>query len=102
MFCAKCGNELTIGERGNFSCPSGLDFSIRLSELLREHYRRDVPKHAVASPSAIPSRWFCPECGVRMGSPDQPCSACGRSLTKPIVFQLIEFHPHPDGRGSFY
>lgn len=101
MFCPKCGAELIVGERGSFSCPRGLDFSTRLSDLLREQY--DTGASARAATTTTPSgRYFCPGCRAPLESLEKPCASCGRSLTKPIMFQLIEFHPHPDGRGSFY
>jgi hypothetical protein len=102
MFCAKCGTELTVGERGNFVCPRGLEFSTHFSDLLRERYASAVNNRVVAPTVAESNRSFCPGCGVPLKSLEQPCMSCGGSLTRPMTFQLVEFHPHPDGHGSFF
>jgi hypothetical protein len=102
MFCAKCGTELTVGERGNFVCSRGLEFSSHLSDLFRERYTSVAHDAVVATAPAASARSFCPGCGVPVKSLEQPCLACGGSLTRPMMFQLIEFHPHPDGHGSFF
>lgn len=102
MFCAKCGGPLTTEDRGNFVCPNGLQFTIQLSRQLREQYPAAAIRQSESVPFDGKSRWFCPGCGVQLIAPSAPCPNCGGLLTKSIAYQLIEFHPHPDGAGSFY
>lgn len=47
--------------------------------------------------------FFCPGCGIAIpkGTNDSACSSCGVSL-RPLVYALIEFHPHGNGAGKYF
>ncbi len=101
MFCPKCGSSLTIGARGNFECPSGLEFSVNFSRELREHYPHAEPTGGVVRQMDGARRWFCSGCGDETTGTDGPCD-CGIRMTPVMVHSLIELHPHPNGRGGWF
>jgi hypothetical protein len=102
MFCAKCGSSLGVEAPGNFICPLGLQYSIHLSQRLRESYPQGVD--TTTSPRTLDGakRWSCPSCGSLLDQPEQPCAGCGALMPKDILYHLIELHPHPDGRGGWF
>jgi hypothetical protein len=102
MFCPKCGSTLSTGLRGNFECPQGLEFSIDLSRRLREHYPRTEAGSPVVRDKDGRLRWSCPGCGVERQGLTAPCAKCGASMSPGMVHSLIEFHPHPNGRGGHF
>jgi len=101
LFCAKCGSSLTEDVRGWFVCPNGLEFSLHLSRLLRERYPLSSAEQSAPRAPAERFTWLCPGCGVALADADLACAPCKTSLG-PLVHQLVELHPHPDGRGGYY
>jgi hypothetical protein len=101
LFCAKCGSGLTEHERGWFVCPNGLQFSLHLSRLLRERYPVSSGAEPTKREPPEPFTWFCPGCGGTLAGAELDCRSCKISLG-PLVHDLVEHHPHPDGRGAYY
>lgn len=57
-----------------------------------DHLRRVPPERVT---------WFCPGCGVELAGVDLACASCKISF-RPLVYQLVEHHPHPHGCGGYY
>jgi len=100
MHCPKCGAALEEDPRGWLRCSSGqLEFSVDLSRKLRERY---PPLASLGSaPNFSGLSLFCPGCASPLAGAEVPCPRCQVSL-KPLVYALIEFHPHGDGSGRYF
>ena len=98
-YCPKCG-ELVVEKSGLWECSSGgLQFSEHLGGRLAATYGAAfIPGRKPAVPMQIETL-FCPACCVAVDR-EYACPECGRGL-RPFIFELIEFHPHADGRGSW-
>src|SRR5438105_14865708 len=98
MHCPKCNAILEEDPRGWLRCSRGqLEFSIDLSRKLRDGYGRTAAT-AAAQPDFSGSHFFCPGCGIAIPKGAEACSVCGVSL-RPLLWSLIELHPHGDGTG---
>jgi acetone carboxylase gamma subunit len=102
MYCPNCGGLLTVEERGDFVCPNGLEFSIALSKRLRLLYPTAL-NDPIDPPKLDGTRkWFCPSCGALLDISGEPCPKCSSLLTGDVVYQMVEIHPHPNGKGGFF
>ena len=99
MYCPKCG-KLIEQRNGTWQCTSGgLEFSAPLGIRLEQRFA------AAYRPGRVPvgdmrlDLWYCPSCGVPTDSKAR-CPDCTQSL-KELLYPLIEFHPHSDGKGGY-
>jgi hypothetical protein len=111
MFCPKCGEPLItiVGTRG--ALRQSTDSRERLTCLRGEMFLSEKSEELLLEWCAAPpassesasemgeglSRWFCPVDGQQMviGDHDRPrCPDCQRSLTKPMIYTLVEVQPH--------
>jgi hypothetical protein len=101
MYCPKCSALLEEDPRGWLRCSSGqLEFSIDLSRRLRDRY--GTLSTAVARTPDFSGRdFFCPGCATAISKGDEVCPKCGVSL-RPLVWPLVELHPHGDGAGKYF
>ena len=102
MFCAKCGSPLSTQADGAFVCPRGLVFTLDFSRRLRARYGDQGEDSGPPVSGEVGKDWFCPRCGIPIDNArrDPACRKCGVSL-QPLVYWLIERHPHPDDKGGF-
>lgn len=100
MFCIKCGEELKTHPDGHLVCARGLEYSADFSDWLREHCPPSLPRQSPPLGGALPlGPWWCPGCARRLA--DAVCESCGVDLRK-MRRVVVEYHPHPDGRGGFF
>jgi len=102
MFCPKCSARLEEDPRGWLSCSSGkLEFSLDLSRKLRTTYGKAAM--ATATSADLSGRnFFCPGCSTAISSQgDATCLSCGVSL-HPLIWSLIELHPHGNDAGGYF
>lgn len=96
MYCIKC-SMLLIKENNHFFCSSGfLEYSIHLSETIEKLY---VSKNEKQNGFMHTGHYFCPQCGKQMKSTE--CIECNISI-KPLIYELIEFHPHNSHNGRYF
>jgi hypothetical protein len=99
MYCPKCGLPMEKVQ-GLWRCTSGgLDFSQHLGEQLEARFAGDSKPGRVNSGGLEVRRWYCPACGVPLDS-ECDCPECRKSI-RDLTFELIERHPHADGRGGY-
>ena len=70
---------------------TGSLFSARVSSILRARYGHIEVTTPQPEPRQI-GQWFCPGCGVKMGSAG--CASCGQSFELALLRQIIELNPH--------
>jgi hypothetical protein len=101
-YCPKCG-QVAVEKNGMWTCSSGgLEFSKDLGDRLAAAYSAVFVAGGTA-PLRLPnatSLWFCPACCLPV-DPEGSC-AQGHSTLKPFLFELVELHPHADGRGKYF
>lgn len=103
MYCPKCNARLEEDPRGLLRCSTGeLTFSMDLSQKLRSMYGA-ASVDVVTTPDLSGREFYCPRCGlaIQKGTTDAICSSCHVSL-RPLVWALIELHPHGDGAGNYF
>jgi hypothetical protein len=91
-YCPRCGSEIWFTKSGEGRCPSGAAYSVSATVALAD-LKPQSPSSLELGP---PSTWYCPACGKRMygTTADPTCASCGRSLSKRLLYQLVEFNPH--------
>lgn len=104
MYCPKCGSTLSENADGTFMCANGLPLSRRLSQRLRDAYGASMNDSSAQTPLQGWQGWYCPGCGTNLAhTPSgEPCPGCGIVLSRLVVYEMIELHPHPDGHGGFF
>ena len=103
MYCPKCNARLEEDPRGWLRCSTGeLAFSIDLSRKLRSTYGV-ASVEVVTTPDLSGRGFYCPGCGLAIpkDTTDAVCPSCRVSL-RPLVWALIELHPHGDGAGKYF
>jgi hypothetical protein len=101
MYCPKCSAVLQEDPRGWLRCSSGkLELSVALSRQLRDTYGK-VARGAVTQPVLTGRDLFCPGCAVPVTRATGVCPKCGVSL-RPIMWSLMELHPHGDDTGRYF
>jgi len=101
MYCPKCKALLEESPDGTLQCSTGLlSFSIALTRKLREIYG-DSKVGEPRAPDLTGSDLHCASCARKVSAPAYLCEPCGISL-KPVLFALIELHPHGNGHGKYF
>ncbi len=107
MFCPKCGDTMTRAE-GTWYCASG-DMALagvldrELTQLVEA---APVEQHSSGRQSQSHLNWYCPRCRGTLSSLEprtigMSCGACGLQLPGPVVYRLVETHPHRSADGSW-
>ncbi|MCB9556508.1 MAG: hypothetical protein H6707_10425 [Deltaproteobacteria bacterium] len=99
MYCPKCGAPLAK-ENGRWSCTSGgLKLSRRFGERLEQQFAaRYQAGRRTAGEMNFVAGLYCPSCGVPTTS--DSCPECSQSL-RAFIWELVELHPHADGKGGW-
>ena len=99
MYCPKCGRCMTL-KNGTLTCDKGnMPLSRHLHDLLLSTYPVQQNRASQEVGAGV-TRLYCPSCGVTLTG-DHICPACNKVLSKQILHNLIELHPHltEDGQG---
>ncbi len=97
MYCPKCC-ALMSNATGAWMCTNGLELSANFGEKLEATYRSAFRGGRAGSFKLQPGVWYCPSCGIQLDE-QMSCDECGKSL-RPFLYELVELHPHPDGKGG--
>lgn len=96
MFCPRCGSATEILDNVPRCIATGSDFSAKAWQDL-EAIAGSEPGQAADLKIRYGSTWHCPADGAEIRESDghAACTSCGRSLPGGLLYQLIEFHDHP-------
>jgi hypothetical protein len=83
---------------GTWTCSNGLELSVNLGQKLEATYQSAFRAGRAESAMTI-GVWYCPACGIPLDG-QMSCGECGKSLL-PFLRELVELHPHPDGKGGW-
>ncbi len=98
-YCPKCGSPVRLTD-GVWRCDGGLEFSINLGKRLAAAYETASRPGRTRDRSPAVGVLFCPACACCLDQ-NGLCPTCGQSF-KEFLFEMIEFHPHPDRAGGWF
>ena len=100
MYCPKCSMPLAVTAKGIWHCTSGgLELSQKFGAKLAERFEATYRPDRALIPRMRLGHWWCPSCGIEMGA-GMECPECRKSLSD-FHFELVEIHPHADGKGRW-
>lgn len=95
-----------LTRNGRHYCPAGeMEFSEFLDTPLTALVA-EAPHQPRVGPRYDSTSWFCPRCSQRLVTADRVglevyCEHCGLQLTRRMVVDLMEVHPHRNKRGEW-
>lgn len=98
MYCFRCGSVLEQRSRSLYCASGDMYLSPVLEQALIE-VTRAIPQADSNKNELKPYGFYCPACASPLTKMDKQgltlgCRSCGLQLEPPLMFAIIELHPH--------